>query len=402
MTANLLLKNVRPMGREVVDVLVREGVIVQMAAGIAVEDEGEKTAVFDGHNQLLLPGLVNAHAHIDKNLLGWPWHKNQVPGPRIRDYVDNERRVRREMGLSAQVQSAREVEASLALGTTHIRTHVDIDTEAGLAHFEGVLATRAAYREVMTMQTVAFPQSGMLIRPGTVELLEEAVKMGADAIGGLDPSTVDRDPVRHLDIIFAIADRHGVELDIHLHEPGTLGAFAVELIAERTKALGLQGKVTISHVFCLGQVEESYLNQLIDLLLENQITIMSLGSGRADFPPLKRLYAAGVPLCTGTDGVRDTWGPFNQIDLLDRVRLLGYRSGLRKDEDVEMLLDIATYGGARLMGDGDYGLAVGKRADLLLLPADTPTEAAATRPPRTLVVKGGRVVGKNGRYFPPK
>ena len=402
MTANLLLKNVRPMGRETVDVLVREGVIVQMAAGIAVEDEGEKTAVFDGHNQLLLPGLVNAHAHIDKNLLGWPWHKNQVPGPRIRDYVDNERRVRREMGLSAQVQSAREVEASLALGTTHIRTHVDIDTEAGLAHFEGVLATRAAYREVMTMQTVAFPQSGMLIRPGTVELLEEAVKMGADAIGGLDPSTVDRDPVRHLDIIFAIADRHGVELDIHLHEPGMLGAFAVELIAERTKALGLQGKVTISHVFCLGQVEESYLNQLIDLLLENRITIMSLGSGRSDFPPLKRLYEAGVPLCTGTDGVRDTWGPFNQIDLLDRVRLLGYRSGLRKDEDVEMLLDIATYGGARLMGDGDYGLAVGKRADLLLLPADTPTEAAATRPPRTLVVKGGRVVAENGRYLPPK
>lgn len=395
MTGNLLLQNVRPMGGDAVDVLVREGVIVAMAAGI--EAEGG-TAVFDGQNQLLLPGLVNAHAHIDKNLLGWPWHKNQVPGPRIRDYVDNERQVRRDMGLSAQVQSAREVEASLALGTTHIRTHVDIDTEAGLAHFEGVTATREAYREVMTMQTVAFPQSGMLIRPGTVALLEEAVKLGADAIGGLDPSTVDRDPVKHLDIIFDIAGRYGVELDIHLHEPGTLGAFAVELIAERTKVLGLQGKVTISHVFCLGQVEESYLNQLIDLLLENRITIMSLGSGRADFPPLKRLYEAGVPLCTGTDGVRDTWGPFNQIDLLDRVRLLGYRSGLRKDEDVEMLLDIATYGGARLMGDADYGLAVGKRADLLLLPADTPTEAAAVRPVRTLVVKNGRVVGENGRF----
>ncbi|MEZ4512732.1 MAG: amidohydrolase family protein [Chloroflexota bacterium] len=395
MTGNLLLQNVRPMGGDAVDVLVRKGVIVAMAAGI--EAEGG-TAVFDGQNQLLLPGLVNAHAHIDKNLLGWPWHKNQVPGPRIRDYVDNERQVRRDMGLSAQVQSAREVEASLALGTTHIRTHVDIDTEAGLAHFEGVTATREAYREVMTMQTVAFPQSGMLIRPGTVALLEEAVKLGADAIGGLDPSTVDRDPVKHLDIIFDIAGRYGVELDIHLHEPGTLGAFAVELIAERTKVLGLQGKVTISHVFCLGQVEESYLNQLIDLLLENRITIMSLGSGRADFPPLKRLYEAGVPLCTGTDGVRDTWGPFNQIDLLDRVRLLGYRSGLRKDEDVEMLLDIATYGGARLMGDADYGLAVGKRADLLLLPADTPTEAAAVRPVRTLVVKNGRVVGENGRF----
>ena len=78
----------------------------------------------------------------------------------------------------------------------------------------------------------------MLVRPGTVELLEAAVKLGAECIGGLDPSTIDRDPVRHLDTIFAIADRHGVEVDIHLHEPGTLGAFAVELIAERTTGVG--------------------------------------------------------------------------------------------------------------------------------------------------------------------
>jgi cytosine/adenosine deaminase-related metal-dependent hydrolase len=102
------------------------------------------------------------------------------------------------------------------------------------------------------MQLVAFPQSGMLVRPGTVELLEEALKMGADCIGGPDPSVVDRDPVRHLDAIFGLADRYGVEVDIHLHEPGALGAFAVELIVERTRALSLQGRVTISHVFCLG------------------------------------------------------------------------------------------------------------------------------------------------------
>lgn len=386
---SLLLKNVCPMGRDAVDVRIRDGFIVEMAAGLKV---GADTAVIQGQNQLLLPGLVNAHAHIDKNLLGWPWHKNQVPGPRIRDYVDNERRVRREMGLSAQVQSAREVEASLALGTTHIRTHVDIDTEAGLTHFEGVLATREAYRDKITLQLVAFPQSGMLIRPGTVELLEEALKLGADALGGLDPSTVDRDPVRHLDTIFELAARYGVELDIHLHERGMLGAFAVELIAERTHALGLQGMVTISHVFCLGQIDDSYLNQLIDLLLENQIAIMSLGSGRASFPPLEKLYRAGVLLCTGTDGVRDTWGPFNQVDMLERVKLLGYRSNFRKDEQVEMLLEIATHGGARVMKDADYGLAVGKRADLLLLPGDTPTEAVVTQPPRTLVLKNGRPV----------
>jgi cytosine/adenosine deaminase-related metal-dependent hydrolase len=395
MHRELLIKQVRPMGGETVDLLIDHGLIQQIAPNIA--RPSESTVVLAGRNELLLPGLVNAHAHVDKNLFGRPWHRNQVPGPRIRDLVDNERRLRRELKLSARTQSALEVQASLAVGTTHLRSHVDIDTEAGLAHVEGVLATRDAFREQLTMQLVAFPQSGMLVRPGTVELLEEALKLGVECLGGLDPSTVDRDPVRHLDTIFALADRYGVELDIHLHEPGMLGAFAVELIAERTAALGLQGRVAISHFFCLGMVEESYLNQLIELLLQNRITIMSLASGRSEFPPLKRLYEAGVTLCTGSDGVRDTWAPYNSVDMLERVKLLGYRCGFRRDEEIEMLLDIATYGGAQVMGAAGYGLEPGQQADLVIMPGDTPAQAVIDRPPRSYVIKRGRVVAAAGQ-----
>ncbi len=390
----ILLRNVRPWGKAPTSLLLEDGLITQIAAQLAPPPTA---TIYEGEQQLLLPGLVNAHAHIDKNLLGRPWHANQTPEPRrIRDYVDNERRLRRELELSTHTQSALEVRAAIATGVTHIRTHVDIDTDAGLAHFEGVMQTRAELNAALTMQVVAFPQSGMLIRPGTVELLEEAVKLGADCIGGLDPSTVDRDPVKHLDTIFAIADRHGVELDIHLHEPGTLGAFAVELIAERTRALGLQGRVTISHVFCLGMIDDAYLNRLIELLLENRINLMSLGSGNGPFPPLKRLHEAGIPLCTGTDGVRDTWGPYNSVDLLDRVKFLGYRCGFRKDEEVEFLLEIATTGGAKLMGANDYGLAVGCRADLVVVPGDTPTQAVIDLPPRTFVFKAGKLVATAG------
>ncbi|MCB0034970.1 MAG: amidohydrolase family protein [Anaerolineales bacterium] len=394
--SDLLIKNVRPHGREPVDVLIQNGRIAKLEANIVAKHSDE---IIDGENQLLLPGLVNAHAHIDKNFIGLPWQPNQVPGSRIKDYVDNERHMRRELNLSSETQSARDIETEIATGTTHIRTHVDLDTEFGIEHFEGVLATKEKYKGLMTLQTVAFPHSGMLIRPGTIELLEEAVKLGADCIGGLDPSTVDRDPAKHLDIVFDIADRYGVEVDIHLHEPGRLGAFSVELIAERTRALGLQGKVTISHVFCLGQVEAGYLNQLIDLLLENQITIMSLGSGTAQFPPLKLLHDAGVPLCTGTDGVRDAWGPYNSTDLLNRVKMLGYRTGLRKDHDVEMLLRIATYGGAAVMKESNYGLEVGHQADLFVVAGDTPTEAVMVQPPRKVVVKNGRVVARNGKFI---
>jgi len=398
MSADLLIKNVRPMGGEPVDVLVRDGFIQQMTPGIM--PAGATLTVLDGRNRLMLPGLVNAHAHVDKNLLGLPWRKNQVLGSRIRDFVDHERHVRRELNLSARTQASRQVRAAVATGTTHIRSHVDIDTDAGLAHFEGVMATRDELKDVVTMQLVAFPQSGMLVRAGTVELLEEAVKMGAECVGGLDPSTVDRDPVRHLDVIFDIADRHGVEVDVHLHEPGMLGAFAVELIAERTRALGMQGRVTISHVFCLGMIDDGYLGMLTELLLENRITIMSLGSGVSQFPPIRRLHDAGVTLCTGTDGVRDTWGPYNSVDMLERVKMLGYRSGHRRDEDIEMLLHIATHGGAKVMGDGDYGLREGGRADFVVVAGDAPAEAIIERPPRTFVVKAGRVVAADGKYVP--
>ncbi len=399
MTHSILIKNVRPMGHETVDVLLHDGLIQRMEPEI---DPGYDLAmVLDGRNHLLLPGLVNAHAHMDKNLLGHPWYKNENPAFTIHDFVETERRVQRELAISVQTQATRQAKIAIATGTTHIRTHIDVDAGVGLANWEGMLATREAFKDRLTIQMIAFPQGGMLIRPGSIELLEEAVKMGADGIGGLDPSTVDRDPVRHLDVIFGIADRYGVEVDIHLHEPGTLGAFAVELIAERTRALSLQGRVTISHVFCLGMIDDAYLNQIIALLLENEITIMSLGSGRSPFPPLKRLYKAGVSLCTGTDGIRDTWGPYNTVDMLDRVRMLGYRSGFRQDEDVEMLLQIATYGGAHVMGDSQYGLAVGKKADLMVVPGDTPTEAVITQSPRTFVIQNGRLVAADGNILKP-
>jgi cytosine deaminase len=124
---------------------------------------------------------------------------------------------------------------------------------------------------------------------------------------------------------------------------------------------------------------------------------MSLASGRSEFPPLKRLYEAGVTLCTGSDGVRDTWAPYNSVDMLERVKLLGYRCGFRRDEEIEMLLDIATYGGAQVMGAAGYGLEPGQQADLVIMPGDTPAQAVIDRPPRSYVIKRGRVVAAAGQ-----
>jgi cytosine deaminase len=394
MAHEFLLKNVRPLEGDTVDVLVVDAIIEKI--GKDITPPGSKGTVLEGGHRILIPGFVDAHAHLDKTLWGLPWHRNQA-GPLLIDKIENERRVRREMKLSSEKQAVHQIRQSIRMGTTHIRTHVDVDTEIGLKNLEGVLTAREKFRDYMTIQIVAFPQSGMLVRPGTVELLEEAIKAGADLIGGIDPSTIDRDPVRHLKTIFEIAGRHGIGVDIHIHEPGALGAFSIELVAERTKALGLQGKVNISHAFCLGMIDDAYLNQLIDLLLENKISIMTHAPmHRPLFPPIKRLREAGVVLCSGSDNIRDTWAPYGNADMLERAMFLSWRSAFHRDEDLEMALDITTFGGARAMGTKNYGLEVGCRADFVLLQGETRADAIVSRAPRKCVIKNGQVVATDG------
>jgi cytosine/adenosine deaminase-related metal-dependent hydrolase len=396
---SFLLKNIRPLGGNRANVLVRDGMIQQIAEEISNSDE--RLAIFEGNDDILIPGLVNAHAHLDDNLLGVPWPRNEVPATGIEDMIMYSRDVWRELGLSSRVQSVRQVRASIAAGITHIRSHVHIQPDFGIQHVEGALQTREEYKDWMDIQLVAFPQLGVVSDPDTMNLLEEALNRGIECVGGIDPSSRNRDPVGHLNAIFGLADRFGREIDIHLHEPGPLGAFAVELIAERTKALGLQGRVTISHAFCLGMVEESYLEKLIGLLVDNRITIQSAGAGGTPLPPIKKLVNAGVTVCIGTDGVRDIWSGFNSVDMLDRIRMLAYRLRYKRDDEIEMLLDLATHTGARVLGDKNYGFEVGKPADFVIMPGSNLKELVIDQPKRTFVFKRGVLVASGGECLIP-
>ncbi|MBD2751011.1 amidohydrolase family protein [Microvirga sp. BT688] len=387
---SLVIRNVRPMGGETTSVTIREGRI----AGYS-EDFGEGAEILDGAGAILIPGLVEAHTHMDKTLLGMGWYRNEV-GPGLIDKIENERMQRRVLGIDPARQSARQAVLAASLGTTHVRTHVDVDTEVGVAGIEGVLETRERYRDVVDIELVAFPQSGMLIRPGTVELMEKALQLGAQVVGGLDPAGIDRDPKGHLDVVFGLAEKYGVPVDIHLHEPAELGAFSMELIIERTKALGLQGKVTISHAFCLGMTDQDYVAALITALAQAQIHILTTAPASRPAPAVKRLVEAGIVIAAGTDGVRDTWGPYNNPDMLERAVLVGLRNNLRRDDEVALALDTCTFGGARMMGLNDYGLDLGCKADLVLLDGETLAEAVVDRRPRRMVLKGGKVIARDG------
>ena len=373
-------------------IVVADGRIVGIGAAPAA---GPGDEVIDGGGALALPGRVEAHTHLDKTLLGMDWYRNDV-GPRLVDKIDNERLQRRRLGIDPARQSARQVVLSLSKGSTHIRTHVDVDTEIGLSGIEGLLATRERYRDLCDIQIVAFPQSGLLVRPGTLGLMEAAMRAGADIVGGLDPCAIDRDPRAHVDAVFALAQKCGTGVDIHLHEPGELGGFSMELIVERTRALGMQGHVVISHAFCLGMADAAYVAQLVEKLAEARIAIMSHGAPYRPVPSVRQLHAAGVTMCCGSDGIRDTWGPYGNADMLERAMIVGLRNNLRRDDEVELAFDMVTRGGAAAMRLDGYGLVPGAWADIVLVDAKTPTDAVVSRPPRKLVLKRGRVIARDG------
>lgn len=392
----LLLRKVRPLGAAAVDVLMHGDRIAAVGAGLPLPPGA---AVEEGDGALLLPGLVEGHTHLDKTLWGLPWYVNEV-GTRLVDRIDNERAFRHASGHDAAAQSLALARAFLANGTMRIRTHVDIDTQAGLKHLEGVLRTRDAMAPWQQIQTVAFPQSGLLVRPGTAELLDAALAAGADVLGGLDPCAIDGDPVRSLDVLFGIAARHGKPLDIHLHEPGAMGAFSLGLILDRTEALGLQGRVAISHGFCLGDLPPAECNALLARMAALGVVLVTSAPPSRSVPPVLACRAAGVTVLGGNDGIRDTWTPYGTPDMLERAMLIGLRYNLRRDDEIDIALDCVTRAAALGCGFAHHGLLPGSRADLVLVDAQSVAHAVVARPRRRLVVAGGAIVARDGVLRP--
>lgn len=409
---DLLIRSVRPWPRDpggaVVDVLVRDGRIAAIGADAGAGLDGS-VPVADGRGGVLLPALADVHAHLDSTLLGLPFRPHSA-APGLAGLVGNDRANWRYAADDVATRATRTLGATIASGATTVRSHAQVDTDCGLERLAGVVAARAAHAARCTLQIVAFPQSGIVRDAGTADLLHAALGAGADLIGGIDPCAFDRDPVEHLDVVFGLAEQHQVGVDIHLHESGELGAFTFELIAERTGALGMQGKVTISHAFGLSSVDLARQAALIELLAVNDIALTTVAPGNREPLPLDALRAAGVRIGLGQDGIRDYWSPYGNGDVLERAYHLAYRASVSQDEAIERCVDMASRGGRSIvdgtswsplpvLDDVQAGLAIGAPAELLVVDADTVTAAVLDHPPRTLVVHAGRVVVRDGELI---
>lgn len=379
------------------DIEVEEGRITALLP--ASQGGAASSGDLDLEGALILPPLVDGHIHLDKTLLGLPWVPNQATGNRVADRIEAERKVRAARTVGESETAANLVRQVIASGTLHMRSHVDIDSRLGLRNLHEILKVRERFRDLVTIQIVAFPQSGVLRSPGTADLLDAAVAEGADLVGGLDPVGIDGDLDGHLDAIFGIAAKRGVGLDIHLHDGGESGIAELLAIAARTKAAGLSGKVAVSHAFALGSVPTARAAETADALAGAGIAIMSHGPGAATMPPLLLLREHGVEVFGGSDNIRDAWSPFGNGDMLDRAMIIGYRANFRHDHELSVAYEMVTSAAAAVLGLAGYGLRVGGPADFVAVEAGSIAEAVATRPRRKLVVKAGRPLARNGELL---
>ncbi|MEU1526152.1 amidohydrolase [Nocardia rhamnosiphila] len=395
---DLLLRNGRPWmpGRplDTADLLLRDGRIAQIGANLAAASAGVETLDLAG--ALVLPGFVDTHCHLDKTLWSGPWVPN-TGGRSLAGRIANGENRRAELGIPRADYSAALLATMITGGTAHVRSHIDIDPSVGLAGVEAVRAAAERHRGRVDVELVAFPQGGLVRRPGTAELLDEALAGGVEVVGGIDPAGFDGDPTGQLDIIFGLAERHGAKVDIHLHDSGSLGAWEFELIIERTKATGLGGRVTISHAYAMGALPADEQRRIADRLAEAGVAMVTCAVGDAPVVPLRVMHAAGATLALGNDGIRDLWTPYGDGDMLRRIGTVAFRDRLLADEEIELALAAGTLGGAQVLGLADHGIGVGGRADLVTVDAATPAAAVVGVPTRKLVLKGGRVVARDGQ-----
>ncbi len=394
----MLIRNARPWGAAASDVRIEGDRITEVQPHDGSAPVGENDV--DGRGRLLLPSFSDVHVHLDSTRIGLPFRPH-TGAPGVWGMMMNDRRNWRDAEIDLPTRVAGTLEQMIAKGTTRVRSYAQVDVDCKLEKFDAVMAAKERFSGHADIQVMTFPQAGILREEGTIPWLEESLRRGADVMGGIDPSQLDRDPARHLDIVFALADKHQVEVDIHLHEPGALGVFSTELVLERTRALGMQGKVTMSHAYDLGAMGEATSRRLIDEFAELDIAMATVAPPAPHQLSLVQLVEAGVRVGLGEDGQRDYWSPYGNCDMLDRTWQLAFTNGFRRDDHIELALAVATMGGASIMshesprpaGLGDRpGVAVGDRADLLLVDGETPTSAVMDRGSDRTVIHDGRVV----------
>jgi len=374
---------------EICHLLIENGNIAQI-----VSDAPPQTGdlpVFDAKQLLMLPSFKEMHIHIDKTYYGGPW-KAVRPVSGIFGRIEEERELLPKQLPTAQERAEKMLELLLGFGSTHIRTHCNIDPVIGLKNLEATMRALESYSGKLSHEIVAFPQHGLL-RSQAVDLVKQAMKEGATLVGGVDPATVDKNIEKSLQTIMDIAVEANAGVDVHIHDRDHLGVFTMHRLAALTEEAGWQGRVTVSHAFGFAGVPVGTAAELAERFAALGITVTSTVPIGAITMPIPLLHEKGVKVELGNDSITDHWSPFGIGDNLEKAGRLAELYRYIDELSLSQALGFITGGRTPLNRDGRrVWPAVGDDANAVFVHASCAAEAVARRSKRQAVMYQGRIV----------
>ncbi|MHB1692227.1 MAG: amidohydrolase family protein [Thiomonas sp.] len=389
-----------PDGRVGIDIGVEHGRIAALQPHLPAQAGRE----IDCAGQLVTPPFVDAHFHMDSTLSHGLPRVNQsgtlLEGialwGELKPLLTQEALVERALAYC---------DWAVAKGLLAIRSHVDVCDDRLLA-VEALLQVRERVKPYLDLQLVAFPQDGVLRSANALANLKRALDLGVDVVGGIPHfERTMQDGAESVRILCELAAERGLVVDMHCDESDDPLSRHIETLAFQAQRLGLQGRVTGSHLTSMHSMDNYYVSKLLPLMREagvaaiaNPLINITL-QGRHDSYPKRRgmtrvpdLLAAGVPVAFGQDCVTDPWYSLGSGDMLEVAHMGLHVAQMTGQEAMRQCFAAVTTTPAAILGLQGYGLEVGCRADLVLLQAGDPVEAIRLRATRLAVIRGGKLI----------
>ncbi|MCC6193908.1 MAG: amidohydrolase family protein [Burkholderiales bacterium] len=401
--SDLLVKNATlPDGRSGIDVLVADGRIVNVSQRISAA----AARTVDAQGCLLTPPFVDAHFHMDATL--------SYGLPRVNESGTLLEGIALWGELKPTLTQEAIVERALAYcdwavakGLLAIRSHVDV-CDPRLLAVEALLHVKERVKSYLDLQLVAFPQDGVLRSPNAVELLERALAMGVDVVGGIPHfERTMHDGTESVRLLCRIAADQGRLVDMHCDETDDPHSRHIETLALESLRHGLAGRVNGSHLTSMHSMDNYYVSKLIPLMQEAGVSAVANPlinitiQGRHDTYPKRRgltrvpeLMAAGVTVAFGHDCVMDPWYSLGSADMLEVASMGLHVAQMTGQDAMRACFDAVTVNAAAILHLDGYGIAPGNRADFVLLQARDPVEAIRLRATRLAVFRGGKMIAQ--------
>ncbi|HEX6711396.1 MAG TPA: cytosine deaminase [Rubrobacter sp.] len=397
----LILRGAR-LGDEVVDVGVEGGRIVRI--GASIEGRAEREIEADG--RLVSPPFIESHVHLDTTLTaGEPrWNESGTLFEGIQIWSGRKRSLTHDDVVERATMLLR---WQAAQGVLHVRTHADV-TDPEFTGLRALFEVKEKVRNWMDVQIVAFPQEGMISFPRGVELMDEALTLGADVVGGIPHYEHTREMgVESVKESFRLAEKHDKPIDIHCDETDDPHSRFLEVMAAEAIRTGMGLRVTASHTTAFGSYDNAYAFKLMGFVSKANVNFVANPlinitlQGRYDTYPkrrgitrVKELWQNGLNVSLGYDDIMDPWYPLGTGGMLQPAHMAVHACHMTSRKEVTACFDMVTENAARTLGLEGYGLAEGNRADLVLVDAPDKWDAIRRLATTTLVVKEGEVIAE--------